>query len=298
MPSSTLRYNAPTNLYGSDTAMLEHTFVHIPGIGSKTERGLWESGIESWKDVDGLDANSRDLRPRLRAQLAQYIPASRRALAGRNAGFFSRLCRIGEAWRLFGTFAHDCVYLDIETTGLSLDHDQVTLVGLFDGDAYTVLLAGDNLHTLPERLRPYSLVCTFNGAGFDLRFLQRAFPRLLLPPIHIDLRWAMRRLGYAGGLKVIESALGLQRAPAVRDLTGLDAVLLWRRYLRGDRQALDLLIEYNAEDVQHLQTIMHTAYAALTQKTGLGVMTLPPPPAEMATAPGANAPSTGSSFSP
>jgi uncharacterized protein len=277
--------------------MLEHTFVHIPGIGSKTERGLWERGIETWNDVDGLAANPRDLRPRVRAQLAQCIPASRRALAERNAGFFARLCQIGEAWRLFGTFAQDCVYLDIETTGLSLDHDQITLVGLFDGEAYTVLLAGDNLHTLPGRLRPFSLVCTFNGAGFDLRFLQRAFPQLVLPPIHIDLRWATRRLGFAGGLKVIESALGLTRAPAVQDLTGFDAVLLWRRYLRGDRQALDLLIQYNAEDVRHLQTIMHTAYAALAQKTGLCAVTPPPPPAGMATAVGANAPPTGPSLS-
>jgi len=261
--------------------MLEHTFVHIPGIGAKTERDLWERGIETWQDVEGLDANPRELRARVRAQLSRYIPPSRRALAERNAGYFARLGQIGEAWRLFGAFAQDCVYLDIETTGLSLDHDQITLVGLFDGEAYTVLLAGDNLHTLPDRLRPYALVCTFNGAGFDLRFLQRAFPQLVLPPIHIDLRWAMRRLGYTGGLKAIESALGLERAPAVQDLTGFDAVLLWRRYCRGDRQALDLLIQYNAEDVRHLQAIMHTAYAALTQKAGLCVV---PPPAGTVTA--------------
>ena len=271
--------------------MLEQTFVHIPGIGKATEQALWEQGVRTWADVDGLEAGSRTVRPRTLARLGQYIPASRRALAERNAGFFARLCQIGEAWRIFGTFSQDCVYLDIETTGLSLEHDQITLVGLFDGATYTVLLAGDTLHTLPDRLRPYSVVCTFNGAGFDLRFLQCAFPRLVLPPIHIDLRWATRRLGYTGGLKAIESALGLQRIPAVQHLTGFDAVLLWRRYLRGDRRALDLLIQYNAEDVRHLQTIMHTVYAALTQKTGLRVVT---PPVEAATAIVMNAPPTGS----
>jgi uncharacterized protein len=258
--------------------MLEHTFVHIPGIGAKTERALWECGIETWADADGIEASAKDLRPRVRAQLAAHLPDSRRALADRNAGFFGRLCHLGEAWRLFGHFAQDCVYLDIETTGLSLEDDQITLVGLFDGQTYTVLVAGDTLHTLPDRLRPYSLVCTFNGAGFDLRFLQRAFPGLALPPVHIDLRWAMRRLGYSGGLKAIESALGLERPPGVRELTGFDAVRLWYQYRRGDRQALDLLIQYNAEDVRHLQTLMHTAYAALARRTGLAGLSAPRPP--------------------
>ena len=29
--------------------MLQHTFCHIPGIGMKTERKLWEAGITSWE---------------------------------------------------------------------------------------------------------------------------------------------------------------------------------------------------------------------------------------------------------
>jgi hypothetical protein len=39
---------------------------------------------------------------------------------------------------------------------------------------------------LPKRLQQYPVVITFNGAGFDLRFLKVAFPDLRLPPIHID----------------------------------------------------------------------------------------------------------------
>jgi hypothetical protein len=44
---------------------------------------------------------------------------------------------------------------------------------------------------LPEYLQGFRLISTFNGAGFDLRFLRTAFPGLALPPIHIDL-WPRR----------------------------------------------------------------------------------------------------------
>lgn len=30
--------------------MLKNTFLHIPGIGIKTERRFWDSGIYKWDD--------------------------------------------------------------------------------------------------------------------------------------------------------------------------------------------------------------------------------------------------------
>ncbi len=247
--------------------MLEHTFVHIPGIGKATEQGLWEQGVHTWADADGLEPGARTVRPQALAQLRRYLPDSRRALQERNVGFFSRLCGLGEAWRIFSRFAPDCVYLDTETTGLSAAYDEITLVGVYDGEAYRVFIAGDNLAALPAYLQRFRLISTFNGAGFDLRFLRARFPHLALPPIHIDLRRVTKKLGLTGGLKAIEASLGLQRDPAVRDLTGFDAVVLWRRYLRGDRQALDLLVEYNKADVLHLKTIMEICYDRLATET-------------------------------
>ncbi len=236
--------------------MLEHTFVHIPGIGRTTEQGLWGRGVRTWADADRVGLNSGTIRPRVLAQLRRYLPDSHRALQERDAGFFSRLCGLGEAWRVFSRFAQDCVYLDIETTGLSPGYDEITMVGVYDGQAYTAFIAGDNLAALPAYLQRFRLISTFNGAGFDLRFIRAAFPQLKLPPIHIDLRRVTKKLGLTGGLKAIETSLGLQRELDVRDLSGFDAVILWRRHLRGDRRALDLLVQYNRADVVHLKTIM------------------------------------------
>ena len=44
-------------------------------------------------------------------------------------------------------------------------------MGLYDGNKYKVFVDGDNLLDLPAHLCGYSVVVTFNGAGFDLKFL-------------------------------------------------------------------------------------------------------------------------------
>jgi len=243
--------------------MLEHTFIHIPGIGPRTERDLWQAGITSWQDLVGVLTPPTPLSRALRRRLDQFIPESVDALRRRDAGFFARLSALGEAWRLFPEFASRSVFLDIETTGLSPVFDSVTMVGLFDGHRYEVFIDGQNLQDLPDRLKEYSVVVTFNGSGFDLRFLRLAFKNLQLPPIHIDLRWVTRRLGYRGGLKSIEKEFGICRDHAVEDIDGYDATVLWSRYLRGDRAALQQLIAYNTEDVIHLKAIMEMAYDRL-----------------------------------
>ena len=247
--------------------MLQQTFVHIPGIGKQTESELWERGIRSWDDADRFEKCFGVVGTRLQKKLDEYIPLSREAIRRKNAAFFERLSAIGEAWRLFPDFADRCVYLDIETTGLSTVFDSLTVVGLYDGRRYKVFVDGENLSELPAHLLGYSLLVTFNGAGFDLRFLKLAFPDLTLPPIHIDLRWATRKIGMKGGLKSVEAKLGLTRAKSVEDLTGFDATVLWAKYLRGEKSALEQLIQYNTEDVVHLKAIMETAYDMLCERT-------------------------------
>jgi len=89
----------------------------------------------------------------------------------------------------------------------------------------------------------------------------------VLPPIHIDLRWITRKLGFKGGLKAVEEKFGLKRANEMEDISGYDATVLWAKHLRGEKGALERLIQYNTEDVVHLKAIMEIAYDKLCEKT-------------------------------
>jgi uncharacterized protein YprB with RNaseH-like and TPR domain/predicted nuclease with RNAse H fold len=247
--------------------MLQQTFIHIPGVGKHTEQGLWEHGIHCWDDADRFEKRFGFAGVKLQQKLDDYIPRSREAIKNKNAAFFQRLSTLGEAWRIFPEFSDQCVYLDIETTGLSSVFDSVTMVGLYDGRKYNVYVDGHNLPDFQDELKKYSVVVTYNGAGFDLRFLRFAFPNLVLPPVHIDLRWTSRRLGLMGGLKEVEHKLGITRPDEVADIGGFEATVLWSKYLRGDKAALDQLIQYNTEDVVHLKAIMEMTYDRLAKQT-------------------------------
>ena len=142
------------------------------------------------------------------------------------------------------------VFLDVETTGLSWFYDELTIVGwAYGGGTYHVYVAGEHPAPLMDALRSANTLVTFNGTLFDLRFLKRAFGELPLPPVHIDLRYLARRIGLVGGQKAIETALGIPVRVGVEHIDGARAVLLWHRYIRGDKQALRHLIDYNCRDV-------------------------------------------------
>ena len=137
--------------------------------------------------------------------------------------------------------------------------------GIFDGARTHTYVAEDNLDQLPEDLKRYSLLVTFNGASFDLPFLCRRFGNIF-DHLHVDLRFALMRLGYQGGLKKIERELGVGRADDIADISGEQAVWLWREYQRGSQEALDLLVEYNRADVVNLEFLMQFAYERLWQR--------------------------------
>jgi uncharacterized protein YprB with RNaseH-like and TPR domain/predicted nuclease with RNAse H fold len=256
--------------------VLQQTFIHIPGVGKHTEQGLWEHGIRCWDDADRFEKRFGFAGVRLQKKLDEYIPRSRDAIRRKDAAFFQRLTTLGEAWRVFPEFAGQCVYLDIETTGLSSVFDSVTMVGLYDGRKYNVYIDGHNLPDFQAELSKYSVVVTYNGSGFDLRFLRLAFPDLTLPPIHIDLRWTSKRLGLNGGLKEVERQFGISRPDEVADIGGFEATVLWSKYLRGDKAALDQLVRYNTEDVVHLKAIMEMTYDRLARDASVALQSKAP----------------------
>lgn len=157
------------------------------------------------------------------------------------------------------------MFLDIETTGLSKHYDYITLVGYEFAGEYHIWLPGqDDGHFRSALGRATSLV-TFNGSGFDLPFLDTFFEGLPWPKHHVDLRYACRRLGYTGGQKAIEKVLHIDCRGGIEEIDGAMAVILWHRYLRGDKAALRQLIEYNRADVRAMAHILDHVLASASE---------------------------------
>ncbi|MGD9495676.1 MAG: ribonuclease H-like domain-containing protein [Armatimonadota bacterium] len=245
--------------------MLEHTFIHLPGVGPTTERRLWAQGITTW--ADALDARACPLgfSNGRWSMSCRTLEESVRSLQRGDYRHFARSLASPEHWRAWPDFRRRAACLDIETTGCA-SSDMITVIGLYDGVRTYSLIAGDNLDQFPELVSRYALLVTFNGSSFDLPFLRRRFPGLVLDQIHIDLMHVLRRLGLRGGLKAIERAAGIARDEDIAHLDGWDAVRLWREFRRGRQASLDLLVRYNAADIGNLERLAELAYAGLRQR--------------------------------
>lgn len=244
--------------------MLKNTYIHIPGIGSTTERRIWRCGVESWEDyLENRDAIK--LSRTRKKSLLSGIEESIEQLSAGNHIFFARRLPPGLRWRAYRNFKEKTAYVDIETTGLSTQSDRITLIGIYNGKETKTYIKGINLEEVPVELAKYKQLITFNGARFDLPFIEHEFPDSL-NHLHVDLLYPLKKIGYSGGLKRIESMLGIERNEETESLTGFDAVRLWKRYERGDEDSLDLLIKYNREDVVNLEKIIQETYPRMIDK--------------------------------
>lgn len=244
--------------------MLSRSFVHVPGVGPVTEQRLWQAGVQSWPQALALPDPAGGFSAERWGLMTDVLEESLRSLCAGEHRYFAQLLAARDQWRAFPEFRSRVGYLDIETDGMSV-YSRVTVVGIYDGRRTHTYVAGDNLDQLPEDLGQYALLVTYNGASFDLPFLRRLFGNVF-DQIHVDLRFALGRLGYHGGLKQIEQRLGVGREEAVQGLGGDDAVWLWREYRRGSQEALELLVAYNRADVENLEKLMEFSYERLWQE--------------------------------
>jgi uncharacterized protein YprB with RNaseH-like and TPR domain len=244
--------------------MLKNTYIHIPNIGSTTEYKIWKSGIKSWEDL--LKNHDMIKLPRAKKRLLfSEVEESIEQLSSGNHTFFARRLAPCHHWRAYPEFRDKTAYVDIETTGLSPRDSSITIIGIYNGRETRTYIKGVNLEEAPEELARYKQLVTFNGARFDLPFIEREFPGLF-NHLHLDLLYPLRKVGYTGGLKKIEHSLGVKRSDETEGLSGFDAVRLWNRYELGDEDALDILIKYNAEDVVNLERIIEMTYPKMVEK--------------------------------
>jgi uncharacterized protein YprB with RNaseH-like and TPR domain len=240
--------------------MLINTFLHLPGVGEKTEQRVWASGIHCWADALLAASTHPSWRPLLEESL--------RHLNDRNPGYFAGLLPSNQQWRLYRDFSGRCAFVDIETTGLGV-YSAITTIALYDGVTLRTYVRGQNLDQFARDIADYHLLVTFNGKSFDVPILERGLGARM-PKAHVDLRHVLRGLGLRGGLKNVERQLGMER-PGLHEVDGSVAVLLWEEYQRrGNLRALETLLAYNAHDVINLHALAVHAHNEYLKKTPFG----------------------------
>lgn len=256
--------------------MLTHTFVHLPGIGTKTEEQLWQAGIhhwQLWQEVPPVRLPNSSL-----PELEKLLQLSAKELV-EGPAFFSKRLPANEQWRLLSHFRKQTAFLDIETTGLGPEAE-ITTIALYDGHEVRCYVNGQNLDDFARDIWSYQVLVTYNGKGFDIPFLERWF-RIKLTQAHIDLRYILAKLGFKGGLKGCEKQLGINRG-ALDGVDGYFAVLLWQDYLNNSNEkALETLLSYNIEDTVNLERLLIEAYNRNVLLTPFGenlLLPLPDPP--------------------
>lgn len=141
-------------------------------------------------------------------------------------------------------------YLDIET-----DRDgSISVIGIYLKHRGFTQFYGENVTTdnIEEVISHATTVVTFNGDAFDLPVIKKNLNLdLKLTHTSVDLFKEKKKLGIRGGLKILEKMFGIPRK--TNGLDGYVAVKLWERYKEtGKNEALNLLLEYNREDVLNL----------------------------------------------
>jgi hypothetical protein len=151
-------------------------------------------------------------------------------------------------------------YLDIETTGLSCQYAEITVIGVYlvnGADSKLVQLVGTEVtgDNLLHVLRGAQTIYTYNGSRFDLPFIHASLDIDLAAIFsHHDLMYDCWRCNLYGGFKAVEQQLGIPRK--LQGISGWDAVLLWQRYQDyGDQDALATLLKYNEEDAVNLRVL-------------------------------------------
>jgi uncharacterized protein YprB with RNaseH-like and TPR domain len=254
--------------------MLKNTFIHIPGIGIKTEKRFWEFGIQHWNRFSGNP--SIHLSPARKDVIRTSLEESHQHFESGDPTYFSERMPANLHWRFFPEFRDSTVYLDIETTGLKMWGFEITTISLYDGKSIYYYIKGQNLDSFLDRIKKYKVIVTYNGKSFDVPFIESHFG-ITLNHAHIDLRYILYSLGYAGGLKRCEIQLGMDRGD-LSDIDGYFAVLLWYEYqINGNKRALDTLLAYNIQDVLNLENLMVIAYNLKIKNTPFYENQLPEP---------------------
>ena len=149
--------------------MLKNTFLHISGLGIRSEQRIWSSGVLSWEDL------LRGKPYPLFSAKTGHFTARYRGIPGANIREQSQLLRRPPTFQPiledFSGLQRVTAYLDIETTGLDFCFNEITTIALYDGKSVFTYVQGQNLDQFREDIEKYKVIVTYNGKCFDIPFL-------------------------------------------------------------------------------------------------------------------------------
>ncbi|MBA3686578.1 MAG: ribonuclease H-like domain-containing protein [Planctomycetes bacterium] len=252
--------------------MLTSSFIFAKGMSEELERALWAKGLTTWDALRKHRGEAIEILGNNRAQkLTESVAEAQQALERKDHAWFRAHWPERENWRLWKGLADQerIALVDIETTGLTPGYDQITVIGLADGTSARAFVAGkpqagdEMLPRFIEVIRSYQLIVTFNGAAFDVPFIEKHFreANFHFDQPHIDLMPPARSLGLGGGLKDMEKALGITRSAEIKDMRGHEAIQLWGAWRNGDLAAYKKLTTYCKADCVNLKDFAEAVYS-------------------------------------
>ncbi len=245
--------------------IIKKSFIFLDKIGAKKEQGIWSRGIMDWDSF--VKAESvKGISKKAKAYYNRKLVQASKALVKNNSSFFMGMPS-REMWRLYSAFKDSAVFIDIEATGVT-NKDSIFSVSIYNGLETKTMVKGINLDfdALKKELEKHKLIITFNGSSFDLPFIKKRHNISISVP-HIDVMHVCRKIGLTGGLKAIEKRLGIKRNRIISNLYGGDVLRLWRMFsATGDTYYLNLLTEYNEDDVLNLKKIVEYATTKLEKR--------------------------------
>lgn len=145
-------------------------------------------------------------------------------------------------------------FLDIETSF----EGEITVLGIYRGDGTIIQLVGKEItrSNLLTSLKGATTIYTYNGSRFDLPIIMEKLS-VDLDDFFItyDLMYDCWERNLYGGLKKVEEMLGIKRR--LKEVNGWVAMELWYQYEKeNNKEALQVLLEYNREDIVNLPALM------------------------------------------
>jgi hypothetical protein len=235
--------------------MVRGALLHLPGIGRVRAARLRALGVTEWGALGPQPPAGLRLGPASWAAVLEHVARCDQAVAAGDIAFLARALRGPDLWRLLAAYGERAAFVDIETDGLHHGARITVIACLWQGRLQT-FVQGENLDDFLDLLQQVELVATFNGASFDVPMIRNGFHIPELPCAHVDLRWVCYHAGWRGGLKTVESQLGLRRPPDLVGVDGAQAVELWTCWERQrSRPHRDLLVRYCAADAVALRGV-------------------------------------------